>query len=212
MQDYPLNIHKLLEYSEQNNASEEIVSKRLEGDVHRYTYKDLGRRSRQLASALKKAGVEPGDVAGTIAWNGYRHVELYFALPGIGALYHTINPRLTDEQLAYVINHADDTMVFIEASFVERLEAIGSSLKSIKMIVVLCDEADLPSSENLPLVSYEAFIATGDPAYQWQEFDEKTACAICYTSGTTGNPKGVVYSHRALILQAFSFIIGAELT
>ena len=212
MQNYPLNIQKLLEYSEACNSKGEIVSRRLEGDIHRYSYRDLGKRARSLASVLQKLGVDAGDVIGTIAWNGYRHIELYFAVPGIQAMYHTINPRLSDEQLAFVINHAKDKFLFVEAGFVSRIEAIQDRLEQVRGYVILCEEGDMPSTNLNNAMCYEALLSTGDEDFEWDEFDENTACAICYTSGTTGNPKGVVYSHRALILQAFSFIIGAELT
>lgn len=212
MQNFPLTVPRLLTYADRFHQHTEIVSKRLEGDLHRYTFSDLARRARQLANALIRLGIEPGQVAGTIAWNGYRHMELYYALPGIQALYHTINPRLSTEQLAYVINHAEDQLIFVETAFVPLLEAVADQLHGLKAIVVLCDENDLPETTLNNVLCYESLLAAETDEYQWQDFDENSAAGICYTSGTTGNPKGVVYSHRALVLQAMNSVIGLELT
>jgi 3-(methylthio)propionyl---CoA ligase len=211
MQDFPLIVSRLLTYAESFHGGIEIVSKRLEGDIHRYTFGDLASRTRQLANALERLGVAQGQVAGTIAWNGYRHMELYYALPGIGALYHTINPRLAPEQLSYVINHAQDQYLFVESMFLPLLENVADSLK-VKGIVVLCEESDMPASTLPNLICYESLLAAENDHYQWRDLNENTAAGICYTSGTTGNPKGVVYSHRALVLQAMNSAIGLEVT
>ncbi len=212
MQNFPLLVPELLEHAEQVHGKVEIVSKRLEGDVHRYCFGDLARRSRQLANALATLGLREGDVAGTIAWNGYRHMELYYALPSMGAVYHTINPRLSLEQLAYIIDHAEDQVVFVEAMFLPLLEAIQDQLGALKAIVVLCDERDLPETSLPNVVAYESLLAAASDQFTWPALDENRAAGICYTSGTTGNPKGVVYSHRALVLQAMNTVIGLELT
>jgi acyl-CoA synthetase (AMP-forming)/AMP-acid ligase II len=211
MQDFPLIVSRLLTYAESFHGSTEIVSKRLEGDIHRYTFADLASRTRQLANALERLGISQGDVAGTLAWNGYRHMELYYALPGIGALYHTVNPRLAPEQLSYVIDHAEDQYLFVEAMFLPLLENIASTVQ-VKGIIVLCDEGALPESTLPNLICYESLLAGESDHYEWRDLDENSAAAICYTSGTTGNPKGVVYSHRALVLQAMNSAIGLEVT
>ena len=212
MQNFPLIIPKLLDYAEKFHSHTEIVSRRLEGDIHRYTFKEMGRRTKQLANALKRLSINQGDVVGTIAWNGYRHMELYYALPGIQAMYHTINPRLTPEQLAYVINHAEDKYVFLESMFVPLVENIIDQIPEVKGFVILCDKGMMPDTSLPNVLCYEELLSAESAQYKWGEFDENTACGICYTSGTTGNPKGVVYSHRALVLQAMNTTIGLELT
>jgi 3-(methylthio)propionyl---CoA ligase len=212
MQNYPLLIPKLLEYAEQYHVKTEIVSRRVEGDIHRYTYSDLGIRARKLANALTKLGIKPGDIVGTLAWNGYRHLELYFALPGIQAVYHTINPRLAPDQLAYIINHADDKYIFVEAMFVPLLEDIADELSTLKGFVILCDREHMPETSLPSVICYEELVESENDSYMWGEFDENTACGLCYTSGTTGNPRGVVYSHRALVLQALNMVGALELT
>lgn len=211
MQDFPLIVSRLLTHADNFNSDTEIVSKRLEGDIHRYTFSDMASRTRQLANSLERLGMKAGQVAGTIAWNGYRHMELYYALPGIGAVYHTINPRLAPEQLAYVIDHAEDQYLFVETMFLPLLENIAGSLNA-KGIIVLCEEADMPDSTLPNLMCYESLLAAENDRHQWRDLDENSAAGICYTSGTTGNPKGVVYSHRALVLQAMNSAIGLEVT
>ena len=211
MHHFPLVIPKLLSFAEQAHTGAEIVSSRLEGDIHRYTFGDLGRRARQLANALQRLGVEPGERVGTIAWNGYRHMELYYALPGIGSVYHTINPRLSPEQLVFVINHAEDRFLFVESMFLPLVEAVADQLPKLERVIVLCEADSLPESSLPDVVSYEALIAGESDHFVWPEIDENTACGLCYTSGTTGNPKGVLYSHRSLVLQAMNTALGLEL-
>ncbi|CAN0586344.1 unnamed protein product, partial [Ectocarpus sp. 12 AP-2014] len=198
---FPLVIPGLLEHAERNHAKTEIVTRRLEGDIHRYFFPDMAARSRQLARALHRLGVSAGDAVGTIAWNTYRHMELYYALPGIGAIYHTINPRLSPQQLSYVISHAQDKYLFVEAMFLPLLEGIADELSGLRGVVVLCDEALMPESSLGNVLCYESLLsAETDDEIRWADMDENSAAGICYTSGTTGNPKGVVYSHRSLVL------------
>lgn len=211
MQDFPLVIPRLLTYAEKFHPYTEIVSRRLEGDIHRYTFADMGKRARRLANALRRLGVTPGQVVGTIAWNGYRHMELYYALPGIQSVYHTINPRLSPEQMIYVINHAEDKYVFVELMFVPLLENIVEQISSVKGFVVLCEREDMPDTSLPDVLCYEDLLARESEELEWDEIDEQLACGICYTSGTTGDPKGVVYSHRSLVLQAMNMSIGLEL-
>ncbi|MBV9835953.1 MAG: fatty-acid--CoA ligase [Alphaproteobacteria bacterium] len=204
MQDRPLLISQLIEFAAENHGDTEIVSRRVEGDIHRYTYRDARHRAKQMAEALVGLGIKAGDRIGTLAWNGYRHFELYYAISGMGAVCHTINPRLFPEQIVYIVNHAEDQILFVDANLLPLIEKLGSQFKSVKHIVAMTDRAHLPAGLNIPnLLVYEELIAGKPGAYQWPEFDEKTASSLCYTSGTTGNPKGVLYSHRSSILHAY---------
>lgn len=202
MQQQPLMISSIIEFAERWHPTVEIVSRTVEGPIHRYTYKDMGARSRRVADSLKRLGVGPGDRVGTLAWNGYRHQELYFGVSGSGAVLHTVNPRLFKEQLAYVINHAGDKVIFTDLTFVPLLEGISDQLGNIEHFVILTDRDHMPETTLDSVVCYEDFIENGDENYQWPTFDENSASSICYTSGTTGNPKGVVYSHRSTLIHA----------
>jgi acyl-CoA synthetase (AMP-forming)/AMP-acid ligase II len=203
MQDRPLLISSLIEFSAKNHGDEEIVSRTVEGPIHRYTYKECESRCRQLAKALEKIGVGLGDRIGTLAWNGYRHIELYFGVSGMGAVCHTVNPRLFPDQIAYIINHAEDKYVFIELTFVPLLEAIFDKLPKVEGYVIMTDKEHMPETSLLNAICYEELMETADDAYKWPVFDEKTACSLCYTSGTTGNPKGVLYTNRSTVLHSF---------
>ncbi len=205
MQDRPLLISSLLEYAAQYHGDTEIVSRTIEGPIHRYGYREAARRSRGLASALsRELGVGVGDRIATIAWNGFRHFEIYYAVSGAGAICHTLNPRLFPEQLAYIVGHAEDSYVFVDLTFVPLVAKLAPSLPSVKGYVVMTDREHMPAESGLPnVICYEELLASGDDAYEWPVFDESTASSLCYTSGTTGNPKGVLYTHRSTVLHSF---------
>ncbi len=202
--DRPLLISSLIEFGARYHSKSEIVSRSVEGPIHRYTMADANHRSKQLAQALKRLGVAEGDRIATIAWNGYRHFELYFGVSGMGAVCHTINPRLFHEQIVYVINHAEDKFVFIDLTFVPLLEALAAHLPKVAGYVVMTDKEHMPETKLENALCYEELLAAEDGDYTWPEFDERTASSLCYTSGTTGNPKGVLYSHRSTVLHTFT--------
>ncbi|POZ62069.1 3-(methylthio)propionyl-CoA ligase [Chromobacterium alticapitis] len=204
MMELPLLISDLLVHAERFHGDTEIVSRTVEGPVHRYTYRDAARRARQLANALPSLGVAPGDRVATLAWNGYRHFEIYFAVSGGGAVCHTVNPRLFPEQIAWIINHAEDKVLMFDATFLPLVKQIADQLKSVEHFVLLADHAHLPADSGIPdLLSYEDLVHGHSDVYDWPKLDENTASSLCYTSGTTGNPKGVLYSHRSTVLHAF---------
>ncbi len=204
MQDRPLMISDLIEFAAVNHAKEEIVSRTVEGPIHRYTYKDCAARSRQLAKALSGLGVQPGERIATLAWNGYRHMELYFGVSGMGAVCHTINPRLFPEQIAYIVGHAEDKYLFADLTFVPLLEKLADQLSTVQAFVIMTDEAHMPECSLPNVICYESLLAKADDDYQWPLFDERTAAMLCYTSGTTGNPKGVLFSHRSTVLHSYA--------
>jgi len=205
MMDRPLLISSLIEHAAEYHGDNEIVSRSTEGPIHRYTYADAAKRSRQLANALKALGVVPGDRVGTLAWNGYRHFEIYFAVSGSGAVCHTLNPRLFPEQIAYIVNHADDRFIFADLNVLAILEGLKDNLAGVQGVIVMTDRAHMPAESSLPnLLCYEDLIAAQGDVFDWPNFDENTAASLCYTSGTTGNPKGVLYSHRSTILHAYA--------
>jgi fatty-acyl-CoA synthase len=177
----------------------------VEGDIHRYTYRDCHRRSRQMANALGGFGVKMGDRVATLAWNGYRHMELYYAISGSGAVMHTINPRLHPEQIAYIVNHAEDQYLFFDMTFLPLVEAFAAHCKTVKGFVMMCDRDRMPQETKVPnLMCYEDLIEKNSADYEWPLFDENSASSLCYTSGTTGNPKGALYSHRSTILHSYA--------
>ncbi|QNP48680.1 3-(methylthio)propionyl-CoA ligase [Diaphorobacter aerolatus] len=205
MQSQPLLISSLIQFAERHHGDAEIVSRRVEGDLHRYTYRDLARRARQLANALDADGVASSDRVASLAWNGYRHMELYFGVSGSQRVLHTINPRLHAEQVTWIVNHAEDQILCFDTSFLPIIQAIHDKCPTVKKWVALCDADKLPADSGIPnLVSYEAWIGAQSDVYVWPEFDENTASSLCYTSGTTGNPKGALYSHRSTVLHAFA--------
>ncbi len=202
MQQHSLMISSIIEFAERWYPNVEVVSRTTEGPIHRYTYKEMGVRARSIADALQGLGVKPGDRVGTLAWNGYRHMELYFGVSGSQAVLHTINPRLFAEQMAYVINHGGANILFTDLTFVPLLESLADQLEQIEHIVVMTDREHMPATSLSNVQCYEDLIDKGDSSYQWPEFDENSASSMCYTSGTTGNPKGVVYSHRSTLIHA----------
>ncbi|OHX12741.1 long-chain fatty acid--CoA ligase [Chromobacterium sphagni] len=204
MMDRPLLISDLLAHAERFHGDTEIVSRSVEGPMHRYTYRDAARRARQLANALQALGVRGGDRVGTLAWNGYRHFEIYYAVSGSGAVCHTVNPRLFAEQIAWIVNHAEDKVLMFDLTFLPLVAQLADQLSSVERFVLLADHAHLPADSGIPdLQSYEDLVGSHSDVYHWPSFDENTASSLCYTSGTTGNPKGVLYSHRSTVLHAY---------
>jgi fatty-acyl-CoA synthase len=206
MPDFPLTLQHFLWRSTALFPRKEIVTRRETGR-HRYTYADFGRRVAQLAHALRELGIAPGDRVGTLAWNNYRHLELYFAVPCSGAVLHTLNPRLFPEHLEFVINDADDKVIFVDASIVPALQRVAKNLKGVKQFVIMADGPS-PDGQLTPVASYEELIGGRPTVFPWPGLDERDAAAMCYTSGTTGKPKGVVYSHRSAVLHSFGITVG----
>jgi acyl-CoA synthetase (AMP-forming)/AMP-acid ligase II len=205
MQSHPLLISNLLIHAERHHSEQQIVSRRVEGDLHRTTYKDLAARSRKLAKALAALGVKPGQTVGTLAWNGYRHMELYFGVSGSGAVLHTLNPRLHPDQVVYIADHAEDQVLCFDMTFLPLVEAVAARLKTVKHFVAMTDRAHMPAQSKIPnLLCYEELVEAQDDRYDWPQFDENAASSLCYTSGTTGNPKGVLYSHRSTTLHTYA--------
>jgi acyl-CoA synthetase (AMP-forming)/AMP-acid ligase II len=203
MSERPLLIPSIMTHAATYHGDVEIVSRTVEGPTHRYTYRDAESRSKQLARALLQLGIEPGDRVATLAWNTFRHFELYYAISGIGAVCHTINPRLFDDQIVYIVNHASDRLLFVDTTFLPLVERLAPRLPPDCRIVLMTDAEDMPATKLPVLRCYEQLIAAEDEDFTWPEFDERTAASLCYTSGTTGHPKGALYSHRSTVLHAF---------
>ena len=205
MQNHPLLISSLIDFAARHHQDGQVVSRRVEGDIHRYTWADVQRRAKQVAKALDALGVKVGERVGTLAWNGYRHLELYFGVSGSGRVLHTVNPRLLPEQIAWIVNHAEDQVLCFDTTFLPIVQGIHAHCKTVKRWIALCDEDKLPKDTGIPnLISYEAWIGQQSPDYTWPVFDENTASSMCYTSGTTGNPKAALYSHRSTVLHAYA--------
>ncbi len=205
MQDQPLLISSLIEFADRHHSEGEIVSRRVEGDIHRYTYRDLAARARRVANALDGLALAFSDRVATLAWNGYRHMELYFGVSGSGRVLHTINPRLHPSQIAWIMNHAEDQVLCFDLSFLPLVQAVQGKCPTVKHWVALCGAEHLPQDSGIEgLVSYEDWIGAASDSYAWPQFDENTASSLCYTSGTTGDPKGVLYSHRSTTLHAYA--------
>ena len=201
-----LTITSIMKHAERVNGATEIVSVTADNPRHRYTYKDAFKRVRQLANALQTLGAQPGDTLATLAWNDYRHLEIYYALSCSGMICHTINPRLFPEQIDYIVNHAKDKWVFVDATLVKVLEPLQDKLPAVKGYIVLSDEGHMPDTSLNNVHCYEQLIATEKDEFDWPELEETTPSALCYTSGTTGNPKGVMYTHRSTVLHSLASI------
>ena len=213
MQDQPLLISSLIEFASRHHHDGQIVSRRVEGDIHRYTYCDAASRSRQVARALDRLGLAFSDRVATLAWNGYRHFELYFGVSGSGRVIHTLNPRLPPDQVAWIVNHAEDQMVAFDMTFLPIVKAVWRQCKTVRHWIALCDADALPADSGIDgLQSYEAWIGSESDQYHWPVFDEKSAATLCYTSGTTGNPKGALYSHRSTLLHAYGVALPDSLS
>ncbi len=204
MQDWPLLCTKILDHAATFHAGRDIVSRSVEGNIHRTNYAELRRRALQAAKRLDQAGIKLGDRCATLAWNTWRHMEVWYGLLGIGAVYHTVNPRLFPDQIAWIINHAEDRLLFVDLTFLPIVEQIRDRLKTIERVIVLTDAEHMPESSIDGLVAYEDWIAAADDDFAWRQFDESTAAGMCYTSGTTGHPKGVIYSHRSNVIHALA--------
>jgi len=204
MQQQSLLISSVIDFAERHHGDSEVVSRRVEGDIHRYTWADVARRARQVANAVEGQKLAMGDRVATLAWNGYRHLELYFGVSGSGRVLHTINPRLHPDQVAWIANHAEDQVLCFDMTFLPIVQAVHSKCTTVKQWVALCDADKLPADTGIPgLISYESWIGAQPNTYAWPQIDENSACSLCYTSGTTGNPKGALYSHRSTILHAY---------
>ncbi len=204
MQDWPLLASTILDHANTNHGEREIVTRTIEGPIHRTSYSEVHSRARKVAKALESRGVTLGDRIGTLAWNTHRHLEAWYGIMGLGAIYHTINPRLFPEQLVYIINHAEDRMIFVDLTFVPILEGIQDKIGCVETFVIMTDADHMPDTSLKNAVAYEDLVNGVDDDFAWKIFDENTAAGLCYTSGTTGNPKGVLYSHRSNVLHGMA--------
>ena len=204
MQDQPLLISQFIEYGGTVHGDVEVISQTVEGPIHRYTWSDVRARSKQLANALTAMGVGLGSRIATLGWTNHRHLEAYYGVAGVGAICHTLNPRLHPSDLVYILNHAEDRYVMLDLTFLPLIEAVASQLESVEGYIIMTDAEHMPSTELDNVLCYEQLVESGSADYEWPRFDENTAANLCYTSGTTGHPKGVLYSHRSTVLHAYA--------
>jgi fatty-acyl-CoA synthase len=206
MQDHPLLISSIFEHAVNGYGNQDIVSNSIEGGIHKYNYSQWGLRTKKLANSFKSLNLSQGDKVGTLAWNGYRHLEIYYAASSSGLICHTINPRLHPDQIAYIVNHAEDKVLCVDLNILPLVEKASAHFKTVKTLIVMTDNSNMiipQIHKDIKVVCYEDFIKEQSTEFQWPELDEKTASSLCYTSGTTGNPKGVLYSHRSTVLHAY---------
>lgn len=203
MQDWPLLVWRLIDHAAINHGDREVISLAVEGGVYRSNWRQVRARALQVAQSLSRLGIQPGDRVATLAWNTWRHVECWYGISGMGGVAHTINPRLFADQIVYIANHAADRVLFFDLSFLALVEQLAPRLETIEHFVVLCDAANLPAS-SLDLIAYEDLIAAADGDFTWAMLDEQAPAGLCYTSGTTGNPKGVLYSHRSNVIHSMA--------
>ncbi len=202
MQDWPLLLHRVIDHAANFHADRKVITRSVEGPIHTTNYREVGARALKVSQRLAKDGVKLGDRVATLAWNTWRHLEAWYGITGVGAIYHTVNPRLFPEQICWIVNHAEDRMMFVDLTFLPILEKHADGLKTIERYIVLTDSAHMPQTNLKTAVAYEDWIGEVDGDFRWAEFDENTAAGMCYTSGTTGNPKGVLYSHRSDVLHS----------